>query len=559
MSLQNKAKKTVRNIYSEIDLSSIETIFKSIPKVNGQILTRNNTSLSSLLNSSLNTPSLKANKPDTESKSLLTYNPSSFTPQGNQGSSFLSVISTNNGLSGFVYGFHQLDQTGVGQTIFIDTNSLFDIDLIPYQPIGWDGPIVISTVAGTHTNAQTITTADTLYIDFAILNNGPDYVLFENFKYTLSLDGVLWGSVTKYPPFYTYPPILNQDSIFAPLSAGTHEITLTVDSENTVQETNENNNVFSKRFTVLGTTPPPTLSINDISINEGSSGVSIATFTVTLSTVATSNVTVNYATANGTGSAAAVAPDDYTSSSGSLTFTPGETSKTISVTIISDTVVEANETFFVNLSSATNAIIADNQGVGTILDDDSTPIIPTLAIAATNANLTEGNNSGTNPFTFTVKRDVNTTGANAVNWAVIGSGTNLANDSDFVGGVFPSGILNFAAGQTSKKITVNVQGDTTVEADENFTVTLSNPTNGATITTATAIGTIQNDDSTVTTPTLAIAATKANQIEKNSGTNPFTFTVKRDVNTTGANAVNWAVIGSGTNLANDSDYSKCSR
>ena len=70
-------------------------------------------------------------------------------------------------------------------------------------------------------------------------------------------------------------------TVCPPLSAGTHELTLTVDSENTVQETNENNNVFHKVFTVLGTTPPPSLSINDISINEGSSGVSIVTFTVT--------------------------------------------------------------------------------------------------------------------------------------------------------------------------------------------------------------------------------------------------------------------------------------
>ncbi|MFM6745837.1 MAG: Calx-beta domain-containing protein, partial [Dolichospermum sp.] len=118
---------------------------------------------------------------------------------------------------------------------------------------------------------------------------------------------------------------------------------------------------------------------------------------------------------------------------------------------------------------------------------------PTLAIAATNANQTEGN-SGSKAFTFTVTRAVNTTGANNVNWAVTGSGTSAANATDFVGGVLPSGTVSFAAGETSKVITVNVQGDTTVEPNENFTVTLSNPTNGATITTATAIGTIQNDD-----------------------------------------------------------------
>ena len=116
-----------------------------------------------------------------------------------------------------------------------------------------------------------------------------------------------------------------------------------------------------------------------------------------------------------------------------------------------------------------------------------------LAIAATNANQTEGN-SGSKAFTFTVNRSGNTTGVNSVNWAVIGSGTNPANATDFVGGVLPTGTVNFAAAEISKVITINIQGDTTIEPSENFTVTLSNPTSGATITTPSAIGTIQNDD-----------------------------------------------------------------
>ncbi|BAG03998.1 unknown protein [Microcystis aeruginosa NIES-843] len=124
--------------------------------------------------------------------------------------------------------------------------------------------------------------------------------------------------------------------------------------------------------------------------------------------------------------------------------------------------------------------------------DKSAPI---LAIAPTNVVESESH-SGTKPFTFTVTRSVNTTGTNNVNWAVTvtGSGSNPANATDFAGGLLPSGVVSFAAGETSKVITVNVQGDTTVEPNETFRVTLSNPTNGATITTATAIGTIQNDD-----------------------------------------------------------------
>ncbi|MFM6588504.1 MAG: bluetail domain-containing putative surface protein, partial [Microcystis panniformis] len=143
-------------------------------------------------------------------------------------------------------------------------------------------------------------------------------------------------------------------------------------------------------------------------------------------------------------------------------------------------------------SNPTNsATITTATAIGTINNDDVA--VPTLAIAATNASQTEGN-SGSKAFTFTVTRSVNTTGTNNVNWAVTGSGSNPANATDFIGGLFPSGTLSFAPGEASKVITVNVQGDTTVELDENFTVTLSTPTNGATITTATATGTIQNDD-----------------------------------------------------------------
>ena len=127
---------------------------------------------------------------------------------------------------------------------------------------------------------------------------------------------------------------------------------------------------------------------------------------------------------------------------------------------------------------------------GTIISGNAPP---TLAIAATNAIQIEGN-TGSKAFTFTVTRSGNTSGANTANWAVTGNGTNPAHATDFANNTLPSGTVSFAAGETSKVITVNVQGDTTVEQNETFAVTLSNPTNGATLTTASATGTITNDD-----------------------------------------------------------------
>lgn len=116
----------------------------------------------------------------------------------------------------------------------------------------------------------------------------------------------------------------------------------------------------------------PTLAINDLTITEGNSGTSTATFNVLLSLASSQTVTVNYATANNTASAGT----DYVATGGTLTFTPGQQSKTISVTINGDVTVETNETFFVNLSGPVNATIDDGQGIGTIANDD-TPVLAT--------------------------------------------------------------------------------------------------------------------------------------------------------------------------------------
>ncbi len=141
-----------------------------------------------------------------------------------------------------------------------------------------------------------------------------------------------------------------------------------------------------------GGSPAPSLSLRDATVTEGNSGTTTATFTVTLSPAATTAVTVNYATANGT----ATAGSDYVAASGTLTFSAGQTSKTIPVTVNGDTLGEPDETFVVNLSSPSGATILDAQGVGTIVNDDA---VPNLSI--NDVSVTEGN-SGTTSATFTV-------------------------------------------------------------------------------------------------------------------------------------------------------------
>ncbi len=154
--------------------------------------------------------------------------------------------------------------------------------------------------------------------------------------------------------------------------------------------------------TITNDDPLPSLSIDDVAVVEGNAGTVNAVFTVTLNAASGQTVTVNYATADGT----AVQPADYTNTSGTLTFTPGQITRTITVPVVGETVPEANETFFVNLSGATNATIADNQGVGTITNDDvpvtvSPASLPNGSVAAV-YNQTITASGGTGPYGFAV-------------------------------------------------------------------------------------------------------------------------------------------------------------
>jgi hypothetical protein len=121
--------------------------------------------------------------------------------------------------------------------------------------------------------------------------------------------------------------------------------------------------------TILNDDPQPTVTISDASVVEGNAGTTTAVFTVSLSAASSQTVTVPYSTANAT----ATAGTDYTAASSSVTFTPGDVSEPISITVLGDTDIEENETFLVNLGAPTNATLADGQGVGTIVDDDPPP------------------------------------------------------------------------------------------------------------------------------------------------------------------------------------------
>jgi uncharacterized repeat protein (TIGR01451 family) len=206
----------------------------------------------------------------------------------------------------------------------------------------------------------------------------------------------------------------------------------------------------------------PTIGINDVSAYEGNSGTSSLVFTITVAPAPALPVSLSFATANGT----AIAPSDYVGTNGTLTFAPGETAKSLPITIIGDTAYEFNETFYVNLSSATNATIADSQGVGTILNDDP---VPTLSI--NDVTLAEGNTGVTNAV-FAVSLSA-LSGVDASFTYTTANGTATAG-SDYVA---RSGSLTIPAGIGSTNIAVSVNGDLTIEQDEVFYVDLTSSAN----------------------------------------------------------------------------------
>ena len=221
------------------------------------------------------------------------------------------------------------------------------------------------------------------------------------------------------------------------------------------------------------TMPPAAFSVNDVSVAEGG----VLSFTVSKADGAWQTYAVSYATANGSAGAG-----DYTSKSGTLSFAPSDTSKTVTVQTTQDSVYENAETVLLNLSSPTNgATIADSQGVGTITNDDAAP-----GFAINNVTRQEGQN-----LVFTVTKSGATALAHNVNYATQ-NGTAAAG-SDYVA---KSGTLSFAPSDASKTITIVGVEDSVVEPTETFRVNLSAATNGATIADSQGVGTIANDDNT---------------------------------------------------------------
>jgi uncharacterized repeat protein (TIGR01451 family) len=277
------------------------------------------------------------------------------------------------------------------------------------------------------------------------------------------------------------------------LTVGTHPITADYSGDA---------NFLSSSGTLAGgqvVRSQPTLSINDVTQAEANSGTTDFNFTVTLSAASNLTVTVNYATADGT----AKAGTDYQSTSGTLTFNPGDTSKPITVTVIGHSLNGTSAFFTVNLSNPTNATISKGQGVGTIQSQSTS-----LQFSATSYTVNEGDGHAI----VTINRLGDTSQPASINYAT--SDQSFLNPCSQVTGLASQrcdyaitiGKLNFAAGDSSKQIFIPIIDDAYTEGPETFTLTLSNPTGGV----------IQGNSSTTITIVDNDAANGANPLDQDS-------------------------------------------
>ena len=281
--------------------------------------------------------------------------------------------------------------------------------------------------------------------------------------------------------------------------------------------------------TTIGTiTNAGVIAFNAANYTVNEDGTTNATITLTRSNGSNGAISVTVTPTNGT----ATATTDFSSNPITINFASGETSKTITIPIVNDTVYELSETIDLTLSNPTGGATLGTQktAVLTIADDDLANA-PKISIANP-ATVTEGID---NNVAFTVTLSAASPYPVTVNYTT--ANLNAKADTDYT---TKTGSLTFAVNETSKTITVPIVNDNLSESNETFTLTLSNPTN-ATLATAQATATITDTITASTTTTLI------------TGVENLTLTGTANINGTG-NAGNNALTGnSGNNTLTTGD------
>ena len=240
--------------------------------------------------------------------------------------------------------------------------------------------------------------------------------------------------------------------------------------------------------TITNDDTAPSLSIDSVTVTEGNSGTVNATFTVTLSAASGKSITVDYATANNTASSGS----DYTAiTTTTLTFNPGDTTKTFNVVVAGDTLDENDETFYVNLTNVNvNATIATSQGTGTITNDDSPPTVQFALATANSTNETQTNR--------TIALSLSAASGKTVSVIVNDLGTGTATGGTDYTNIGSPLTVNFTPGATTANVTIAVLSDLLFEGNETINLSISSPTNASLGSQTTHTFTIVDDEIGVT-------------------------------------------------------------
>ena len=396
---------------------------------------------------------------------------------------------TVNGIGGDD-SFNVNDLAGIAALTTLNLNGLAGIDVFNLSPTS-AGAISINLHGGTGTDTLQGPNGTNIW-NVTAPNEGNIIGLVSSFRFIDTLSGGPAADTFNAKAFTTGTPTVN---------AGAGADTLNYDAESravsgdltppdgVINSPPVQPLTFTQIETVTTVNPQPSITINDVTVAEGGPPTS-ALFYVSLSNASSLTVTVNAATANGS----ATAPDDYTHTTGMVTFAPGDILKPLSVPIAVDALAESTETFVVDLSAAVNATIADPQGLGTITDN-ATPTISAIVGQASNED------TATGAIAFTVG-DLETAAASLT---VTGSSSNTT--------LVPDGYVAIGGSGTNRTVTLtpapNEFGTTTITLTVNdgsghsastaFVLTVTAVNDAPTIT-AIANQTIDEDTATSALP-----------------------------------------------------------
>ena len=406
-----------------------------------------------------------------------------------------------------------------------DNDAAISFDVPAYSVNEGDGRVVLTVNRVGQVNIA-------VSVDYSFANgnatNGQDFT---------GVSGTLNFAANQTTQFITVP--IQQDAL------DENDETFTVKLSNPIPNSFQTGPNTFTTVTIVDDDATPSVSIADVSQLEPDAGSTTQKFTVTLSAVSGRDVSVFYATSDGSATdgvtTSGTEDKDYNAKSGFLTIAAGDTSGTINIQLVSDTKYENDEGYLVTISRPSNVTIDVRKAVGTILNDDAAPA---FSFSEASTNVSEG--AGT--ASLSVTRTGNTTFSSSV--TVSTKDGSAASGDDYSA---TTQTLTFAPNDPpTKTISIPIVEDSVNEATESFTATLSNPTVGSN---KASLGTFSTETVTITDndplPTLSVS--DASVTEGDSGTTNLVFQVTLDNSSEQTVTVNYST-SDGTALISDNDY-----